>query len=272
MPGLLVRLMCAALALLPAAGCITLEESFIFHPWRFPAGDWQLADVAHEDVAFNAEDGTHLHGWFSQVQNPRAVVLYCHGNGGNITLCDWVLAFFTERLNCSILVFDYRGYGKSDGSPTEAGILSDARAARRWLAAKTGVAERDIVLVGRSLGGAVAVDLAAKDGARGLVLENTFASLVDVAKYHTSPLPVHWLMSMEMDSVSLIGKYHGPLLQTHGDADRLVPFEQGRRLFMAANEPKFFVKATGLGHNDLPTKDYVEMLDQFLGRLPNRGR
>jgi fermentation-respiration switch protein FrsA (DUF1100 family) len=260
----LLRLALLALALAPSAGCLALEESLIFHPRRFPAGDWQLADVPHEDASFVADDGTRLHGWFTSPPEPRAVVLYCHGNAGNVTSCDWVLALFRERLNCAVLVFDYRGYGKSEGEPSEVGVLQDARAARRWLARHTGVAEGDIILVGRSLGGGVAVDLAAKDGARGLVLENTFTSVPDVAEARLSPLPVRWLMDMKLDSLRLIRDYHGPLLQTHGDADKLVPYEQARRLFATANFPKCFVRAKDRGHNDLPTQEYIEILDWFL--------
>ncbi len=264
----LLRLALLALALAPSAGCLALEESLVFHPRRFPAGDWQLADVPHEDASFVAEDGTRLHGWFTTSADPRAVVLYCHGNAGNVTSCDWVLTLFRERLNCAVLVFDYRGYGKSEGEPSEPGILQDARAARRWLAHRTGVAEGDIVLVGRSLGGGVAVDLAAKDGTRALVLENTFTSLADVAESRVSPLPVRWLMDMRLDSLRQIREYHGPLLQTHGDADKLVPYEQARRLFAVANYPKCFVRAQGRGHNDLPTQEYIEMLDWFLAARP----
>ena len=262
-----VRIFCALLALSCLAGCIALEQAILFHPARYPDGNWQDGDVPHEDAKFKSDDGTALHGWYASVPNPRAVVLFCHGNAGNITRCNWVLSLFTERLNCSILAFDYRGYGKSEGSPTEAGILADARAARKWLSARTGVAEKDIIVVGRSLGGAVAVDLAAKDGARALILQNTFASLRGVADHHASPIPVHWMMALKLDSAKTIQQYHGPLLQSHGDADRIVPFEQGQKLFAAANEPKTFFKAPGGGHNDRPTIAYVNLLDDFLGRL-----
>ncbi len=262
------RLLFASLVLLSLAGCVALEQAILFHPLRYPDGEWRLADVPHEDAQFKADDGTALHGWYALVPNPRAVILYCHGNAGNVTRCNWVLALFAERLNCSVLAFDYRGYGKSEGSPTEAGILADARAARKWLAARAGVAEKDVVVVGRSLGGAVAVDLAAKDGARALVLQNTFASLRGVADHHASPIPVHWMMGLKLDSAKTIQQYHGPLLQTHGDADRVVPFEEGQKLFAAANEPKKFIKAPNGGHNDLPTAEYIQALDDFLDRLP----
>jgi fermentation-respiration switch protein FrsA (DUF1100 family) len=129
------------------------------------------------------------------------------------------------------------------------------------------VAEADIVLVGTSLGGAVAVDLAAADGARGLVLENTFTSLPDVAAEQLPLLPVRWLMRTRLDSRGKIGGYRGPLLQAHGDADRVVPFALGRQLFEAANEPKRFVRVEGGGHNDPPSRESLLALEQFLTAL-----
>ena len=173
-------------------------------------------------------------------------------------------------MSASVLVFDYRGYGRSEGVPSQAGILEDARAARRWLAGRAGVPERDIVLVGNSLGGAVAVDLAARGGARGLVLENTFSSLAELTEWHFGRL-ASLLVTRTLDSKSKIGSYAGPLLQTHGDADTVVPYESGRRLFDAANGPKRFVAIPGGDHNDPPTREYLVALERFLKALPASG-
>jgi fermentation-respiration switch protein FrsA (DUF1100 family) len=254
----------AVLLLATLSGCVALEESLVFHPHPYPLGNWEPKDLAVEDAWFDSADGTHLHGWFAEVPQRRAVVLYAHGNAGNVASNAWVVDLFRERLNCSVLVFDYRGYGRSEGTPHEAGILADARAARRWLAQRSGVREQDIVLVGRSLGGAVVVDLAAKDGARALVLENTFTSMPDMAQHLFGGLPVRWLVEMRLDSLHLISDYTGPLLQTHGDADRAIPYEQGKKLFDEAKGPKWFVTAPGGGHNDVPTLEYVDKLDWFL--------
>ncbi len=256
------------LALLSLGGCASLEESLIFHPRPFPDEDRKPEDAAFEDAWVETPDGVKLHGWYAEANEPRAVILYAHGNGGNIAHRRWVVRLFREYLKTSVLVFDYRGYGRSEGTPTEAGILVDARAARRWLAKRAGVRETDIVLVGNSLGGGVAVDLAAKDGARGLVLENTFSSLPDVAASHLKLLPVHWLMQTRLDSTAKIRNYKGPLLQTHGQADDIVPFALGQRLFQAANEPKQFVAIPAGGHNDPPTREYVDALEKFLVKLP----
>lgn len=247
----------------------SLVDALLFHPWRHPLGDW-TTDPTVEDVWFGSTDGVRLNGWFAEARRPRAVVLYAEGNAGNITGRRWVIGLFRERLGCSVLLFDYRGYGRSEGSPTIEGVLADARAARRWLAGRTGVAEQEIVLVGHSLGGAVAVDLAARDGARGLVLENTFASLADVSERHFGRL-TRLLVAGRLDSVSVIGDYRGPLLQTHGDADQVVPYESARRLFDAAVGPKSFVEVPGGDHNDAPARAYLDALDRFLGELPGGG-
>jgi fermentation-respiration switch protein FrsA (DUF1100 family) len=249
-------------AALLGCGCL------VFLPSKYPEGNWHLDAPLYEDAWFRAGDGVGLHGWFAEAAQPRAVVLYAHGNAGNITNLHPVLRLFRMHLHASILVFDYRGYDRSEGTPCETGILADARAARRWLAKRAGVAESDIVLVGHSLGGGVAVDLAARDGARGLVLGSTFTSVPDVAASHAGGLPVRWLFSTQLDSLAKIADYHGPLLQTHGDDDRTVPFALGEKLFAAANEPKQFVRVGGGGHNDPPSREYLQALDRFLGSLP----
>ncbi|HEV3440771.1 MAG TPA: alpha/beta hydrolase [Gemmata sp.] len=248
------------------APLIAIEQSLVFWPVTYPKGDWIL-EPGVEDAWFKSADDTQLHGWYAEVKQPRAVVLYAHGNAGNITDVRPYLRLFRDRLNVSILVFDYRGYGKSSGSPTEVGIIDDARAARLWLAKRVGIPEIDIVLVGHSLGGGVVVDLAARDGARGLVLENTFTSLPDAAVTH---VPLRPLMQMQFDSLTKLPNYRGPLLQTHGDADRVIPFAIGCKLFDAANEPKRFVPIHGGDHNDPPSPDYVKALDRFLDSLPVR--
>jgi fermentation-respiration switch protein FrsA (DUF1100 family) len=259
-----------------AAGCAPLsrgaaaiENAIAFRPRPFPDGDWS-PDRRIEDVWIGSSDGGRLHGWLAEATGPpRAAVLYTHGNGGNVTNRRHVVELFRDRMGATVLVFDYRGYGRSGGRPTEGGVLDDARAARRWLAARAGVREGDIVIAGHSLGGGVAVDLAAKDGARALILEGTFTNLPDVAASHVPLLPVRAVMQTRLDSVAKIPAYRGPLLQVHGDADRIVPYELGRRLFRAANEPKQFVTIPGGNHNDHYAPEYVAALDRFLGALPN---
>jgi hypothetical protein len=195
-------------------------------------------------------------------------VLFAHGTTGNITDLAGSLTSFCYRHAVAVMVFDYRGYGRSEGTPSEQGLCDDARAARSWLARLTGVDEQDIVLMGRSLGGAVMVDLAAKDGARGLILESTFTSLSDVARRYVPLFPSSVLITDRFDSLSKIKSYRGPLLMSHGDADQVIPFEQGVRLFHAANQPKRFVTIAGADHQDSPSEDYHMVLDEFIAGLP----
>lgn len=244
-----------------------IENALLYYPSKYPQGNWQPRDLDVEDAWFTAADGTRLHGWYVASAQPRATILIAHGNAGNLSDRTEMLRWL-HRLRTTSLIFDYRGYGRSDGRPTEMGILADARAARAWLGDRTGQQERQLVLLGESLGGGVMVDLAAHDGARGLILENTFTSLVDVAAYHFPWVPIRRLMRSRLDSLSKIRRYHGPLLQRHGDADTIVPFDLAQRLFAAANEPKQLVIEHGRDHNDPPSPEYLRALEAFLDRLP----
>jgi fermentation-respiration switch protein FrsA (DUF1100 family) len=248
-----------------------LERRLVFSPARYPAGDWKPTTVLYQDVNFAAADGVKLHGWYVPHESPRAHALILHGNGGNITAFADTLRILNRRHGLAVLVFDYRGYGKSEGKPSEKGILLDACAARDWLAAKEGIAQSDVVLLGQSLGGGVAVDLAAKDGARGLVLASTFTSLPEAARSHVPWLPVGSLMTMRLDSIKKIKDYHGPLLLSHGDADEVVPYKQGVALLEAAPGPKRMITVPGGKHNDPQPEEYRVAFDEFIAGLPPLG-
>jgi fermentation-respiration switch protein FrsA (DUF1100 family) len=245
-----------------------LEEWLIFFPSKYPQGNWQPVGLAVEDAHFAAGDGTRLHGWYVEHKKPRAVVLFAHGNAGNLSHRAEMLRILHDRVGVSVLIFDYRGYGRSDGSPNEEGILDDARAARAWLGNRAHVDPSDIVLLGRSLGGGVMVDLAARDGARALVLESAFTSLPDAAAHHYPWAPVRLLMRTRLDSLRKITSYHGPLLQSHGDADEVIPYELGRRLYNAApGTEKKFLTLPHNRHNDPQPAWYYDELQTFLNKL-----
>jgi len=246
---------------------MAFEDSLLFFPAKYPTGDWQPAGLSFEDAWFNAADGTRLHGWYVPAGNPRAFVLFAHGNAGHLADRAYTARMLAQDMGVSVLMFDYRGYGRSEGNPNEAGVLSDARAARAWLAERAKIPERDIVLMGESIGGAVMVDLAV-DGARGLILENTFTSVPDVAAFHYPWLPVRMLIQSQFNSAEKIQRYHGPLLQCHGDFDDIVPLEFGERLFHAANEPKQFVLVHGGHHNDDRRTEWRRAIEQFFSNLP----
>jgi fermentation-respiration switch protein FrsA (DUF1100 family) len=255
------------LSYLVVVGVVMLwEEAFIFFPMVYPEGDWRLPPGA-EDAYFRAEDGVKLHGWFYAHPNPRGVILYCHGNAGNVTHRADVLLAFGRISEASVLVFDYRGYGRSEGRPNEKGILADTRAARRWLAERTGLAESDIILAGQSLGGAVAAVVAGQDGARALILENSFTSIKDMAAYHYPFLPIGAWLRTRLDALESIRHYRGPVLIAHAEYDSIVPPEHGRRLFEAAPGPKEFILLPGADHNDPLPRFYYEQVGSFLRSL-----
>jgi uncharacterized protein len=271
-----VRLILVILAVGSSSGCAALgplsplgpvEREYLFARNSASAARAQVEDSG-TDVWITTADGVELHGRFYAHDNPRAVVLFCHGNGGSVASWSEVGRRLNGRHQMAVLVFDYRGYGKSAGQPTENGVYKDGRAALRWLADKTGLRESDIVLIGRSLGAAVAVDLAVHGGARGLILESSFSSLPDVVAAHAPWMAPHFMMTQRMNSASKITHYHGPLLQCHGDADRLVPIELARKLFDAAPGRKEFVVIKGANHNDPAGNEFEIALDRFVNSLP----
>ncbi|MBN2580521.1 MAG: alpha/beta hydrolase [Pirellulales bacterium] len=237
-----------------------LEDAMIYFPSRYPEGDWNPPDLTVEDVWLSGADGVKLHGWYVPCAHPKAYGLFFHGNAGNVTHRAEILRHLVHEVGMSVLIVDYRGYGRSEGKPGQRPILADARQAQKWLIEREKISAKDIVLMGESLGGAVAVDLAAETGARALVLICTFSSLPDVAAHHYPLFPVRLLMRSRYDSESKIKNYHGPLFQYHGTPDSIVPIESGKRLFNAANEPKRFTEDPQHDHNDpLPEKFYAEL-------------
>lgn len=240
----------------------------IFERWLvFPAprtnnADWNPPELEFEDVYFDAEDGTRLHGWYVEHPNPRAVVLFCHGNGEDVPRLAPRLKALKEIIHVSVFAWDYRSYGRSQGVPHEDNVIADAHAAHDWLYRRAGVGSEDIVLMGRSLGGAVAVALASHRHTRGVVLDRTFAHLHDAAAHNVPWLPVRWIMCNHFASIDHIRNYHGPLLQTHGEADEVVPLEQGRALFEACpSKQKKFIEVPDLNHNaPLPDSCYQDLI------------
>lgn len=250
--------------LLTVLGAMIFEETLIFPAPRYPEGNWHPRGSALEEAEFTAADGTRLHGWYFPRDGAEGQLLYFHGNADFVPNLAPLASLLRRRCRVGVLIFDYRGYGRSEGRPHEKGILLDARAAHQWLCQRTGVAEDRVILMGRSLGGAVAVDLAAEKGARGLVLENTFTSLPDVAHYHFPWLPTRLCMRTRLNARAKIVQYRGPLLQSHGTADEVVPYPMGRALYEAAPGDKQFLTFEGLEHNDPHPAAYYETLRQFV--------
>lgn len=245
------------------------EDSFIYFPSKYPAGVWEreklparegqiIAQI--EDVQLAAADGVRLHGWYSTphigrrggvlepVQTERTL-LYLHGNGGNISHRSDIINELM-KLPVNVFILDYRGYGKSEGRPSEAGLYADARAAWDHLTTARGIPAGAVIIFGESLGGAVAIDLASKLDASpgGLVVQSSFTSIADMAA-QVLPFVPSLIIRTKMDSLSKIGRVSCPKLFIHSQADEIIPYRLGRRLFDAANEPKQFYEVKGASHN-----------------------
>jgi fermentation-respiration switch protein FrsA (DUF1100 family) len=230
-------------------------------------GDWRPKGFEYEDVNFQSADGTKLHGWFVPNPNAARAVVYCHGNGEDVASVGELAAHLGNVLQASVFIFDYRGYGHSEGRPNEAGCIADGCAAQKWLANRVGIQPNEVVLIGRSLGSAVAIAMAAENGARALVLECAFPNMPDLAARLYPWLPVGWVMKNRYDCVSRIQQFSGPIFQSHGTADSLAPIDLARTLFDAATtRDKTWVEFDKLGHNDAPPRIYYQQLAAFLNK------
>lgn len=252
------------------------ENNLVYFPFKYPRGHWQPDSfgLRAEDCYFTSSDGVQLHGWFFAKENAIATLLWCHGNAGNISDRLYDLALLDKsKTSINVFIFDYRGYGRSKGSPDEPGIYLDAQAAYDYVASRNDVDKDKIIIFGRSLGGAVAVDLATKRSSIGLILESTFTSAKDMAKSAFGFLPVQYIMKTKLNSIDKITGVEIPVLVTHGTSDRTVPFKLGHQLFETANEPKEFYEIKNADHNDTfiaGGKAYLDRLFEFVNRCVAR--
>ena len=274
-----VMLSFAATVVLAYAAILLLV--FVFQPRLvyFPQVERDLAvtpraiGLGYEDVSLQTTDGVVLHSWWVPARQPRGAVLLMHGNAGNISHRLGYLTMF-NRLGYSVLLFDYRGYGKSSGSPGEAGTYRDAEAAWRHLTESRQFAARDIVIVGESLGGGVATWLAEQHPPRALVLASTFTSVPDLGARVYPWLPVRLLARIEYGNLSRIGKIEAPVMIAHSRHDEIIPYAHGEALFAAAREPRQFLELSG-GHNDgflFMRDDWIAAVGAFLERAAVGGK
>ena len=263
----------AALALILAVGVTgVFDRFFLYFPERELTATPSEAGLAYEDVSFTTDDGITLHGWFVPGRSD-VTWLWFHGNAGNISGRIGNLKQLHDSLGVNVFLFDYRGYGQSQGTPSEEGLYLDAEAALAYLNSREDVRSDRIVYFGRSLGGAVAVDLAGHQPAYGLVLESPLPSISFVARQAYPILPagfVRRILHARYDALSKIAGVMVPVLILHGDKDDIVPLDAGRRLFEAAREPKQFHVIPGAGHNDtyiVGGEPYFALLASFLEQL-----
>jgi len=225
-----------------------LQARFLYSPVREITYTPTDINLAFEKIALKTDDGLKIAAWHIPADNARYTVLFCHGNAGNMThRLDSINILNELGLNC--LIFDYRGYGDSQGKPTEQGTYLDADAAWKWLTKKKRIAPDRIIIFGRSLGGSVAANLAAKVNAAALVLESAFVSYEDIGKKFYPYMPVRLFAKFHYNTLDYVPNVHCPILFIHSRNDEIVPFEFSLRLYDAANEPKRFVEVNG-SHND----------------------
>ena len=270
-----IRRSALALLVLAAVGALLrqmsiLDRLLIYFPEKGLETTPIDAGLAYEDVFLTAADGTRVHGWHIPGES-RVTLLWLHGNAGNISRRLDNILLMRERLGVGVFIIDYRGYGLSEGKPSESGLYMDADAAFDWLVSERGLdAESEIVIFGRSLGAAVAVETAVRRKARGVMLESGFSSIADMggtgraSALSRLTLP---LFEARYDSASKIGGLLSPVMILHGDSDQTVPFEMSRRLYAAAPDPKTFYPIPGAGHNDTVHaggEAYIEALRRFV--------
>ncbi len=254
-----------AYGLLVAFVYLTQDRMFFF-----PTSDLVTTPDRHgldyEDVELTAEDGVRLHGWFVPAPDARTTLLFFHGNGGNISHRIESLQIFHE-LGLSVFILSYRGYGRSEGSPGEAGTRRDAQAAWQYLREERGLPASRIVVFGRSLGAAVAADLAARVDPGAVILESAFTSAADLGSEVYPWLPVRWLIRHEYEVLGRVEAIDAPMLVVHGRDDEIVPFDHGRKIADAAGAPLLELRG---GHNDAFLRsraEYLRGLREFLGPL-----
>lgn len=268
-----LALVVAAALLGLTALMLAFERQLIYFPHRRLELLPSDVGMRFEEARFGAE-GAEIHGWWLPAEGAQLTVLFCHGNAGNISHRLERARLMQAKLQANVLLFDYRGYGRSTGSPDEEGTYRDARAAYLYLAEKQRIAAERLVLFGESLGAAVAVQLAIERPAKALVLESPFTSIPDMARaaYPFLP-PVGPLIRTRYETIAKVSRLGIPLLVLHGDRDDIVPLRQGRRVFDTAPEPKRFFAIPGAGHNDtyfVGGEPYWQVWREFLKGLSPR--
>lgn len=241
------------------------QAGMVYFPEKEILDTPKSVGLAYEEVTLKTKDGVNISGWYIPAENERGVLLFCHGNGGNIShRLDSIRIF--NSLNLSVFIFDYRGYGKSEGTPSERGTYLDAEAAWDYLIRTKEKSSEKIVLFGRSLGGAIAGDLAVRKNPSCLIIESSFRSVYDLGKKYFPLLPVRLLARFRYATIDKIGSIKCPKLIIHSPEDEIVPFDHGKSLFEKAQPPKYFLEIRG-GHNEgflISGNLYIEGLRRFL--------
>jgi len=267
MLGIWIVITIAGVYLVFAGFLFIFQSHYIYYPERVLSVTPHSIGLQFESVSFETTDGVQLSGWFVPSKSARGVILFCHGNAGNIShRLDSIQIF--HQLGLDVFIFDYRGYGQSEGKPTEQGTYKDAEAAWRYLIEERQVKPNEVIIFGRSLGGAVASWLAQSHTPGALILESTFTSLPDIAAGLYPYLPVRLLLRFEYNTAEYLGRVDCPVLIVHSRDDEIMPFDNGQKLFESAKEPKKFLETTGTHNNGFITsgKRYEDGLHTFISQ------
>ena len=266
----LLRLVAVTVAVVYAVICLAVylfQAKLVYFPERQIEATPKQIRLEYEPVTLQTEDGIKLSAWFVPAQPARGAVLFCHGNAVNIShLLDSIEIF--HRLRLSTLVFDYRGYGQSEGAPSEEGTYRDAEAAWRYLVEQRGIAPNQIVISGRSLGGSVAAWLGNRHPSAALIIESSFTSIADIGAATYRYLPVRLLSRFEYNTAESLRKVRSPVLIIHSRKDELIPYSHGMELFRSAHDPKAFLEITGDHNSGFLTSGalYEEGIQKFLDK------
>jgi fermentation-respiration switch protein FrsA (DUF1100 family) len=264
----LYALVVAMLILLPFENRFAFPGASFDSGWHEPSPELNI-----KQLNLTARDGNTIHAWFTAPDGwkpEQGAVLYSHGNGDNLSSRQPNLERWRREVNRAVLVYDYPGYGKCTGRPTEAGCYAAIDAAHAWLVEEQKVPAKEVILLGSSMGGAMATDLAARVENRMLVLVNTYTSFPDIAQHKLFFLPVRWLVSNRLDNLGKIASVKGPVFIAHGTADRVVPYRMGERLFAAAREPKQFLSMEDHPHMHPSRPSFYKAVRTFLEETRER--
>lgn len=247
----------------------------LFGPARFPEGcrDPHRQGIRVQNVHFSSLDGVRLHGWWLPQEDAQGTLIFFHGSAGNLGGHVEALRALS-RLQLNLFAFDYRGYGRSDGSPSEEGLFQDGRAAWRHVTRQLGQPSERVLLYGHSLGGAVAIDTAVHAEAAGLVVQSSFTDVKDMARALFPSVPLHWVARNQFRSIDKVGRLKLPKLFVHGTADAKVPADHSRTLYEAASDPKDLYWVEGAEHGDVHRRGgvrYLERLERFLAECLGLG-
>ena len=243
---------------------MSFDGALIYYPTRYPDGNWQTqgrGPCTPDDVYFTASDGVKTHGWFLKNPSSDKVLVYYHGNAGSIAdRFEW--GCMLTQVGVSVLMVEYRGYGRSEGKPGEKAFYRDSESVWSWLTGTAGYSQNQIILYGKSLGGAVATDLATRHEPAALILQSTFTSIPHMAKKLIPGVP-GFLVPTKMASVEKLPDLGCPVMVVHSQQDEIVPFEMGRALASQAKNLYRFLEFQGYGHNDLVAGQGTELVRAF---------